>query len=179
MASVPTLKRVFSMCAVYNYQMSGKTVNFENKKAEGEAFEGRVIKMFKAAGHEAWKSKDRSYDLKVVLTVPLYGTHTIKAECKQDKVALNTGNIALEVISDGKPSGIHPEGPSPDLWIHGLGNEVWLMKTKAIQSLCVMHQMTWGNKYVPMGDKGMNCQGILMPVSVARKAKGGVWVTLP
>ena len=90
--------------------------------------------MFKSAGHEAWKSKDRSYDLNVALEVPLYGTHRIKAECKLDKVALSTENIALEVESDNKPSGIHPGGPNPDLWIHGIGNEVWLMKTKAIHN---------------------------------------------
>lgn len=167
------------MCAVYNYQTSSKVVNFENKLAEGEAFEKRVIAMFKAAGHEAWKSKDRSYDLNVALEVPLYGTHRITAECKLDKVALSTENIALEVESDNKFSGIHPGGPNPDLWIHGIGNEVWLMKTKAIQDLCVMHRMTWGNKYVAMGDKGMGCKGILMPLSVARKAKGGIWIKLP
>ena len=52
------------------------------------------------------------------------------------------------------------------------------MKTRAIQALCVMHRMTWGNKYVPVGDKFMKAQAILMPITVARKAVGGAWVKL-
>ena len=177
------------MGEVYNFQTLPRVVDFEAKLALGEAFEARVISMFKAAGHEAWKSKDRSYDLDVVLTVPLYGTHRIKAECKLDNVALSTGNIALEVESNSKPSGIHPDGANPDLWIHGIGNEVWLMKTSAIQNLCRLHRKTWGDRTVKMGDdqrndkrpdnQKMNCKGILMPLKVARMAKGGFWVTLP
>ena len=165
------------MAPTYNYEMSPME-RFNHQRKLGEEFERKVIKLLKKAGHEAWKRKDHDYDLTVVLDVPLYGAHRIKAECKMDFAASGSGNLALEVESQGKPSGIHPKGPNPDLWIHGVGDEVWLMKTRAIQDLCVMHRMTWGNKYVPVGDKFMKAKAILMPITVARKAVGGVWVKL-
>jgi len=165
------------MAPTYNYQAS-HLQSFQHALKAGEEFEQKVIKLLKKAGHEAWKSKDRSYDLDVALDVPLYGAHRITAECKMDFMASTSGNLALEVLSGGKPSGIHPHGPNPDLWCHGIDNEVWLMKTRAIQDLCVMHRMTWGNKYVPVGDKFMKAQAILMPITVARKAVGGAWVKL-
>jgi len=165
------------MAPTYNYQMS-HSEKFQHQLKYGEQFEQKVIKFLKKAGHEAWKSKDRSYDLDVALDVPLYGAHRITAECKMDYKSSTTGNLTLEVLSKGKPSGIHPHGPSPDLWCHGTGDEVWLMKTRFIQDLCVMHRMTWGNKYVPVGDPKMKGQAILMPISVARKAVGGAWVKL-
>ena len=165
------------MCATYNYEMSPME-KFNQQRKPGEEFERNVIKLLKKAGHEAWKSKDKSYDLDVSLDVPLYGAYRIKAECKMDVAASGSGNIALEVESQGKPSGIHPDGPNPDLWCHGVGDEVWLMKTRAIQDLCVTHRMTWGNKYVPVGDRQTGAKAILMPITVARKAVGGAWVKL-
>ena len=57
------------MAPTYNYQAS-HLQSFQHARKAGEEFEQKVIKLLKKAGHEAWKSKDRSYDLDVALDVP-------------------------------------------------------------------------------------------------------------
>lgn len=146
----------------------------------GEDFERQMIAVFKAHGHEAWKSDDWSYDLNVALDVPLFGPHRVRAECKRDANALATGNLALQVSIGGRPTGIHrASAGKPDLWCHKVGDEVWIARLTTIRNLCEMHLSTWGSKVVKASHKVAGSECILMPITVARKAVGTTWIALP
>ena len=109
---------------------------------------------------------------------PLYGALPLTGECKYDVSAASTHNLALQVFDGGKPSGIHPEGPNPHLWFHGVGDECWIIRTKILQSVVETYAQSWGGKIVEMGNTSEKAKGILMPITAAKKAIGGQWVTL-
>lgn len=153
--------------------------SFGAKLAQGEAFEKKIIGYLnKQDNIEAWKSSSTQHDLQFRVDVPLIGNLLFSAECKFDDRAYSTRNIALQVWDNGKPSGIHPSGPDPDLWVHGVANDVWFIKTSLLRSIVKMHKSTWGGKQIPMGDRGAGAKGILMPVDTARNIKGGTWVEI-
>jgi len=169
------------MANAYNYKttrLQDRNPDWRSKLAQGEMFEARVRNWLKKQGHECWKPKDIEYDLRINIEVPLYGTLPLTGECKYDASAEHTRNLALQVFDGGKPSGIHPEGPNPHLWFHGVGNEMWVIRTKIIQSLVESFRTSWGSKIVPMGNKSEKVKGILMPIHVAQKTVGGQWVKL-
>jgi hypothetical protein len=147
-------------------------VDWHQKLAKGEAFEKVMIDFFRAKGHEAFKCEDRKYDLRVNLHVPYFGFIPITAECKNDIEAERTGNLAIQTMDGNKPSGVHPKGPNPDLWVHGIGSEVWIIKTKIVQELVER----FGRTPIKMGDSGF-ARGVLLPVEQAKKTVGGYWVT--
>ena len=161
------------MPELYNDKSAQIGLFFE-QLGRGEGFEKDVINLLKLAGHQAWKSDDRDYDLNILLSVPLFGDFKVTGECKLDERAESTGNLALGVMSFGKPSGINRRGANPDLWFHGVAGEVWIMKTEAIRNLCHIHRKTWGHRRVKCGCN----EAIMMPITVARKAVGGTWVSL-
>ena len=148
--------------------------DWAEKLAMGESFERRVIDYLRAQGHTAWKPQDRKYDLRINFDVPFYGTLPLTGECKYDAMAMQTGRLALQTWDGGKPRGIHPKGPCPDLWVHGVGDEAWIIKTKLIQglveSLSLPSQET--------GDPAMRARCVLLPIERARKLVGGTWVKL-
>jgi len=144
------------------------------KLAQGEAFEKRCIALLKAQGHQAWKEPESRYDLRINLEVPLYGTVPLTGECKYDAMASSTGRLALQVWDVGKPRGIHPQGPNPDLWFHGVGGEAWVIRTKLIQGLVEQLGLT----PISTGDAGTRAKCILLPIERARGLVGGTWLPL-
>ena len=173
---------VINMSEMYKHQTQRRDPNrnpdWKRKLAAGEAFEGRVINWLKKEGHEAFKPIDNTYDLHINIRVPLYGALHLTGECKWDIMAEHTRNLAVQTFDNGKPSGIHPDGPNPELWFHGVGKEMWVARTRLIQNLVEMHRTSWGGQTVPMGNKSEGAQGVLIPISVAKKAIGTDWVTL-
>ncbi len=157
----------------YTYGMS-----FQAKKAQGERFEKKIVQVLNKMGHEAWIADGNTYDIRLNLNVPLMGHLPFTCECKFDDMAYSTGNLALQTFDGGKPSGIHPQGPCPDLWVHGVKDQAWFIRTSIVRSLVETHAQTWGSRVISMGDKGPNAKGILMPISIAKKAQGGTWVDL-
>ena len=173
------------MPQTYKYKTIGHTertpgqyADWRTKLALGETFEARVRHWLTTQGYENFKPQDNTYDLRINMEVPLYGTLPLTGECKWDFAAESTGNLALQTWDGGRPSGIHPKGPCPHLWFHGVGYECWIVRTKTIQSLVATHAQTWGGRVIPMGDRSERAEGVLMPIDVARKAVGGQWITL-
>ncbi len=164
------------MSKVYKTNTYG--MSFQAKRAQGERFEKRVVQALKKMGYEAWIASGHIYDIRFNVETELLGTLPFNCECKYDDMAHSTGNLALQTFDGGKPSGIHPQGPRPDLWVHGVGDTAWFIKTDIIRSLVEMHAQSWGGKVISMGDKGPDAKGILMPISVAKKAEGGTWLDL-
>ena len=151
-----------------------KVQDWHRKLAIGEAFERRMITYFEEQGHMAWKPTERTYDLRINMNVPFFGSVALNAECKYDAMAASTKRLALQTFDGGRPRGIHPSGPCPDLWIHGVEGRAWIIKTKILQG--AVEQL--GLKAIAMGDKGMRAKGVLMPLEQAQKLAGGHWVTL-
>tara|TARA_R110000803_G_scaffold14841_5_gene41230 strand:+ start:3896 stop:4408 length:513 start_codon:yes stop_codon:yes gene_type:complete len=170
------------MAKAYKHQttryVADRNADWRSKKAQGEMFEARVRNWLKEQGHECWKPKETHYDLRINIEVPLYGALPLTGECKYDVSAASTHNLALQVFDGGQPSGIHPEGPNPHLWFHGVGEEMWIIRTKILQSVVETYSQSWGGKIVPMGNTSEQAKGILMPITAAKKAIGGQWVTL-
>ena len=164
------------MPQVYKHYTYGSS--FQAKRAQGERFEKKVVQALKKMGAEAWIASEHRFDIRFNIEAPIMGTLPFTCECKFDDMASSTGNLALQTFDNGKPSGIHPQGPRPDLWVHGVEDSAWFIRTSIIQSLVEMHAQTWGSKVISMGDKGPNAKGILMPITVAKKAQGGTWVDL-
>ena len=139
------------MTNAYRYQTKSYGTSFGAKLAQGEAFEKKVVSYLnKQANIEAWKSSSVVHDIQFTVEVPLIGS------------------LAFS----------HPEGPNPDLWVHGVANDVWFIKTSILRSIITMHRQSWGGKTIKMGDQGAGAQGVLMPVSTAKNIKGGTWVTI-
>lgn len=169
------------MDQTYNYQAHEKELTQEKWRgalAQGLQFESEVINWVKQRGHKCWKSDDRAYDLILNIEIDLWGTKRLTAECKTDTTALKTGNLAIQTWERDAPSGIHRDGPNPDLWFHSTGEEMWVIRTTMLRDICKMHAKSWGGQIIKMGNKGPNCQGILMPLDVAKKTVGGLWVML-
>ena len=173
------------MTKVYNpntnppaYEHRPRYADWKAKKAEGDHFERRVLRYLKDEGYEVFKPKEHTYDLRLNIEVPFYGTLALTGEVKNDKLAEYSKKLALQTYDHGKPSGIHPKGPNPDLWFHGVGDELFIIKTSILQSLCVTYRTSWGADTVKMGNPESKASGILMPISVARNVKGGRWVKL-
>jgi len=173
------------MTKVYNaqtdppaYEHRPRYADWKAKKAEGDEFEHRVRKYLTKEGYEVFKPKDYTYDLRLNIDVPFYGTLALTGECKNDKMAEYSRNMALQTFDHGQPSGIHPKGPNPDLWFHGVGDELFIIRTSILQSLCETYTTTWGAKTVNMGNPESKASGILMPISVAKNVRGGRWVKL-
>lgn len=145
---------------------------------QGERFEDFIREWLIERDIEAWKPTDKSYDIRMNIEVPLYGNLHLTAECKTDTTAQMTGNLAIQVFDSGKPSGIHKDGPCPDLWFHSTGKEFWVIRTSLLRSICKTHNSSWGSKVMPMGDRQSGAAGVLMPISVAKKAVGGEWFPL-
>ncbi len=167
------------MTNAYRYQTKSYGTSFGAKLAQGEAFEKKVVSYLnKQANIDAWKSSSIVHDIQFTVEVPLIGSLAFSAECKWDDRAYSSNNLAIQTWDNGKPSGVHPEGPNPDLWVHGVANDVWFIKTSILRSIITMHRQSWGGKTIKMGDQGAGAQGVLMPVATARNIKGGTWVTI-
>tara|TARA_R110002020_G_scaffold47706_2_gene135767 strand:- start:532 stop:1002 length:471 start_codon:yes stop_codon:yes gene_type:complete len=149
-------------------------IDWDRKLAQGEAFERRIIELFEGQGHQAWKPTDRKYDLRINIEVPYYGSLALTGECKFDAMATSTKRLALQVWDGGKPRGIHPKGPCPDLWIHGVGDEAWIVRTSFVRSMVE----TLNLRPIETGDVGMRARCVLVPIEQARKLVGGTWLTL-
>lgn len=164
------------MARSYKNQMlrEPRVHNWAEKLALGESFERRMIEYFKAEGHMAWKPEDHTYDLRINFEVPYWGTFPVTGECKYDAMASKTGRLALQTFDGGKPRGIHPNGPCPDIWIHGVGDEAWIIKTKLVQGLVE----TLSLQSQQTGDPAMRAKCVLLPIERARKLVGGTWVKL-
>ena len=163
------------MTAMYKHQKEQFDVDlWHDKKSQGEAFERRVIDLLRSHGHDAWKPTARSYDLVINLDVPLWGSHQVTGECKFDAMAAKTNRLALQTWDGGKPRGIHPKASNPDLWIHGIGDEVWIIKTGIVQELV----QTMGLAPVASGDPAARAKCVLLPIERARKLVGGTWLSL-
>lgn len=164
------------MARLYKHQRlrEPKVHNWAEKLALGESFEHRVVEYFKSQGHMAWKPDDRTYDLRINIEVPFYGTLPLTGECKYDAMAKSTGRLALQTWDGGKPRGIHPKGPCPDIWVHGVGDEAWIIKTKLIQGLVE----SMGLSSQQTGDPAMRARCVLLPIERARKLVGGTWLRL-
>ena len=164
------------MSQVYKHNTYGSS--FQAKRAQGERFEKKIVKALQRMGAEAWIAPEHKFDIRFNVMAPIMGTIAYTCECKFDDMAYSTGNLALQTFDGGKPSGIHPDGPRPDLWAHGVEDKAWIVRTSIVRSLVEMHAQSWGGRVISMGDKGPNAKGILMPISVAKKAEGGTWVDL-
>lgn len=151
-----------------------KVRNWDECLALGESFERRVIKYFQSQGCQAWKPEDRTYDLRINIEVPFYGTLPLTGECKFDVMATRTGRLALQTWDGGKPRGIHPKGPCPDIWVHGVGDEAWIIKTKLIQGLVETLKL----QSKKTGDPKMGAKCVLLDIERARKLVGGTWLRL-
>tara|TARA_R100000808_G_scaffold21668_1_gene46834 strand:+ start:727 stop:1296 length:570 start_codon:yes stop_codon:yes gene_type:complete len=160
---------------------------FREKKQAGQSFEQTVKSYFEAQGFQCWKDKgdDAKYDLNVLVPIPLWGTVKLTCEIKADFEAVKTGRLALQMLertAGGKvrACGIHPKGPRPDIWIHGIGdpdiNEMWIIRLGIIHSCASIAKKSWAKNLSPMGQS--KARGIFMPLDEARKTVGGQWVTL-
>lgn len=57
------------------------------------------------------------------------------AEVKYDAKASQTGNIAIEVSNNGKPSGLFVT--KSDYWVHVVGCDAYLLKTEDLKNKCL------------------------------------------
>jgi len=160
------------------YEHRPRYADWAAKKAEGDHFERRVRKYLTSEGYEVFKPKDNHYDLRLNIDVPFYGTLALTGEVKNDKLAEYSRKLALQTFDHGQPSGIHPKGPNPDLWFHGVGDELFIIRTSILQSLCETYRTSWGADTVQMGNPESKASGVLMPISVAKNVRGGRWVKL-
>jgi len=83
-----------------------------------------------------------------------------RIEVKNDRAALRTGNIAIEVQHRGRPSGVTNSSASG--WAFVLGDEVLLMPTAALRDL-----MKSGNYRMALA--GENAVVVLVPVVDVRR----------
>jgi hypothetical protein len=91
--------------------------------AIGDAGEQAVAALFRKIGMAVEKMTDRCADLQVAG----------KIEVKTDRQALRTGNIAVEILHHGRPSGINTT--CADAWAFVLTTgEVVLVKTDALRN---------------------------------------------
>ena len=121
-------------------------------KAHGDEAELAVAEWFKSQDFDVTKTLgfDR-YDLLVVM----------RLEVKNDLQAAKTGNIAIEVRYDGKPSGIMTTGA--DRYAVVVGDTAYLMRTVQLRSL-----ISSGNfPERPAGD-GKRAQVRLVPLETLR-----------
>lgn len=78
-------------------------------------------------------NKDGKYDMRYCTPLGYYET----LEVKEDLMWEKTGNIAVEIESRGKPSGICSS--MADKWCYVLGKDLWFAYTPAIRLFLIEH----------------------------------------
>lgn len=98
----------------------------------GQQGEALVIDLFIANGLECYSNKDTSklsyYDLEVVVD-----KKTLFLEVKNDRRALETGNLAIEIknVLRDVPSGLTIT--KADIWVVVLGEDIYMTKTQDLK----------------------------------------------
>jgi len=103
-----------------------------NDLETGRQGEALVIEMFIINGLECYSNKDTKklsyYDLETVVL-----DKTLFIEVKNDKRALDTGNLAIEIhnVLRDVPSGLTIT--KADIWVVVLGEEIYMTKTQDLK----------------------------------------------
>lgn len=104
-------------------------------KKQGDIVEDALIEHLISIGLDAKKNLVHSlryeYDVEVDLTFSSHGTahklgHRLTFECKNDVMASQTGNVAIEYHNSKKnePSGI--SATKATFWVHKIDDDIWI-----------------------------------------------------
>jgi len=108
-------------------------------------------------------NSDFKYDLKIGQVAEKELAH-IFANCtlevKRDLKALNTGNVFVEYMSRGKPSGLSTT--EADWYCFNLGKKYHIIKTKELKNIC--REFINTKKDIKGGDSNTS-KGILLPIT--------------
>lgn len=107
-------------------------------------------------------NSDFKFDLKVGQVAEkelgeIFNNCTI--EVKRDLQALNTGNVFVEYMSRGKPSGLSTT--ESDWYCFNLGKKYHIVKTKELKNICREFYKT---KRDIVGGDSNTSKGILLPI---------------
>ena len=107
-------------------------------------------------------NSDFKFDLKIGQVAEkelgdIFNNSTI--EVKRDLKALNTGNVFVEYMSRGKPSGLSTT--EADWYCFNLGKKYHIVKTKELKNICREYYKT--KRDIKGGDSNTS-KGILLPI---------------
>jgi len=124
-------------------------------KAVGDHAEYLVAEYFRRIGFDALKRVGKAAaDLELRTSL----------EIKHDKACERTGNVAIEVECNGKPSGI--ETTQAQWWVWVIRDEMLMVPVEQVRALAKTH-----GQPKPAGD-GMRARIVLVPLTTLREASG-------
>ena len=147
------------------------------RKLRATWFERRVRNYLTKEGYEVFKPKEHTYDLRLNIEVPFYGTLALTAEVKTTKWRSTPATWRCKPTTTGDP----PAYIQKDLTqTYGFTASVtkFIIRTSILQSLCQTYTTSWGADTVKMGNPESKASGSSCPFPVAKKVKGGRWVKL-
>ncbi len=108
--------------------------------AEGESAEQRLISLLRNAGLEAIKNTDTAtrkfWDVEAIL-IEIVSDATIAEftiEVKNDKYALRSGNIAIEIFNPKSNMESGLTVTKANIWATMVGEEFWICNTEALRT---------------------------------------------
>lgn len=132
-------------------------------KSRGDAAEMAVAEWFTARGYLVAKTLGAaSFDL-------LLQAHV---EVKHDRLAEQTGRVAVEIRHRGQPSGLVTTGAS--WWATVIGREAMLLKTDILRR-CVLN----GHYPTRFGGGSKAAELVLVPIAEIRGLEGVIPIPLP
>lgn len=108
--------------------------NFRKDLEESEKSVDKVIEFLKSVDcTEITKNNDGRYDIQYINKSGRMRT----AEIKNDLMYNDTGNVAIEFQSRGKPSGISTS--LADVWYYVLGDDIYVCPTGVLRVYLIQH----------------------------------------
>jgi hypothetical protein len=121
--------------------------NFDKDLKDGHLAEEEVIARlkdrFKVREEDIERCADRSFDIRI-------RNSGMTFEVKHDMKAMETGNIAIEYETRGKPSGLATT--IADFWIYKFGKMYWVVSTSKLRQKLFKEKIFF--KDVTGGDAG-------------------------
>lgn len=134
--------------------------NFRKDLAVSDAEAPEVIKKIKTFFREI---KDiQTYKIKEYDMSGIYKNKQLTFEIKNDIMSADTGNVAIEFHSWGKPSGIATT--TAKYWIQKICEDHYIIKTDKLKTMIVDKKYFWIVR--GKGDKGSNTQMYLFKKDV-------------
>lgn len=136
--------------------------NFKKDLADGKAAEEEVkqllITRLNVAESDIEHSSSKGYDLKII-------TKGWTFEVKNDLMAHQTGNVAIEYESRGKPTAL--AATTADFWVYKFAGQFFAFKTETLKRKLFEEKRYF--KAVTGGDAGSNTKMFLVKVEEFKK----------
>ncbi len=129
----------------------------DGNRAEHEVIQ-RLIKRFNLRPDDIERSSEKTFDIRIISSGMTF-------EVKYDLMAPETGNIAIEYESRGKPTGL--SATAADFWVYKFGNVYWAVSTSGLKQRLFKEKKYF--KEVCGGDAGSGTKMYLVKVEDFKK----------